>query len=107
MIAWLFLAGAIASEIVGTVALRESDSFSKLVPSIIVVVGYALSFALLAPTLQKIDIGIVYAVWSGVGTAAIALIGVYFFDEPSAVLKYASIFLIIAGIVGLNLSGSS
>jgi small multidrug resistance pump len=107
MIAWLYLAAAIASEITGTVALRQSESFSKLIPSIIVIVGYALSFILLAPTLKKLDIGLVYAVWSGVGTAAIATIGIIAFDEPANAIKFVSLALIIIGIVGLNLAGAT
>ena len=107
MSAWVYLALAIASEVIGTVALRESDGFTRLGPAAIVVVGYAISFWMLALALRKLDLGLVYAIWAGVGTAAIAAIGVIAFDEPATALKLASIMLIIAGIVGLNLSGAN
>jgi small multidrug resistance pump len=106
MSAWVYLSLAIASEVIGTVALRESDGFTRLGPAAIVVVGYALSFWMLALALRKLDLGLVYAVWAGVGTAAIATIGVIAFDEPASALKLASILLVIAGIVGLSLSGA-
>jgi small multidrug resistance pump len=106
MSAWIYLAFAITSEVVGTVALRQSEGFSKLGPALIVVVGYVLSFWMLALALRKLDLGIAYAIWAGVGTAAIATIGVVAFDEPATALKLASILLIIAGIVGLNFSGA-
>jgi small multidrug resistance pump len=106
MSAWIYLALAIVSEITGTVALRQSDGFTKPIPVAIVVVGYAVSFWMLALALRKLDLGLVYAIWAGVGTAAIATIGVIAFDEPATALKLASILLIIAGIVGLNLSGA-
>lgn len=106
MSAWVYLSLAIASEVIGTVALRESDGFTRPGPAAIVVVGYALSFWMLALALRKLDLGLVYAIWAGVGTAAIATIGVIAFDEPASALKLASILLVIAGIVGLSLSGA-
>ena len=72
-----------------------------------VVVGYALSFWLLALILKDLDIGFVYAVWSGVGTALIAAIGIFAFGESATALKFASVALIIAGVVGLNAGGAS
>ena len=71
--AWLAL--AIGSEIVATVSLKLSDGFTKPAPSVVVVAGYALSFYALSITLRTIPLGIVYAIWSGVGTAAIVVIG--------------------------------
>lgn len=103
---WLVLAGAIVLEISGTVSMKLSDGFTKLVPSILIFVFYAVSFVLLTIALKKIDISIAYAVWSGLGTALIAIIGFIYFKEPFSLLKVLSIFLIIAGVVGLNLGGS-
>jgi small multidrug resistance pump len=102
---WTYLALAIATEVAATVSLKLSDGFSRLVPSVVVVVGYGVSFVLLAATLRHLSLGVTYAVWSGVGTAAIALIGVVVLEEPLTALQAASIGLIVAGVVGLNATG--
>ena len=81
MPAGVLLSLAILSEVVATVFLRFTDGFTKLAPSIVVVVGYALSFWLLALILKDLDIGFVYAVWSGAGTALIAAVGIFAFGE--------------------------
>lgn len=98
------LALAIVAEVLGTVALRMSDGFSKPLPSIGAVLGYVLAFALLAPVLKELDIGLVYAIWAGVGTALIAVIGVLAWGEPTGAIKVLSIAAVILGVVGLNLS---
>lgn len=103
---WLLLAGAIVLEVSGIVSMKLSDGFTKLVPSILIFVFYAASFAVLTFALKKIDIGIAYSVWAGVGIALIALIGILYFKEPFSMLKAFSIFLIITGVIGLNLSGA-
>ena len=103
---WLLLALAIFTEVVGTVALKESDGFTRLVPALLVVVGYGLSFVFLALTLRHIPLGVTYAIWAGAGTAAIALIGIVALGEAATAVKIASLALIIAGVVGLNLSGA-
>jgi small multidrug resistance pump len=102
----LFLSIAIAAEVAGTVALKYTEGFTRLVPSAIVVAGYGLSFWMLALVLKALPIGLTYAVWAAVGTALIAGIGIVAFDEPASMLKLASLGLIIAGVVGLNLAGS-
>jgi multidrug transporter EmrE-like cation transporter len=103
----LFLLGlAIASEVIATVALKASDGFSRPVPAAIVVAGYALSFWLMALVLKHLSVGTTYAVWSAVGTAAIALIGVFAYGESASLLKVASLGLIVLGVVGLNAAGS-
>lgn len=102
---YLFL--AIGFEVTGTTALKLSNGFTKLVPSIIVVAGYALSFFIMSQTLKKIDVGTAYAIWSGLGTALIATIGVLWFKEPLTMLKIGSIAFIILGVIGLNIGGSS
>jgi small multidrug resistance pump len=106
MLAWTYLGFAIALEVGGTVALRYSDGFSKLLPSGAVVITYGLSFWLLALTLRELEISLVYAVWAGIGTAAIAVIGMTAMGEPVNTLKLASIALVIAGVVGLNLAAT-
>jgi small multidrug resistance pump len=105
LLAWLALAAAIASEIVGTLALKSASGGS--VPAVgLVVVGYATSFALMFVVLRRIDVSIAYAVWAGAGTAVIALVGMVSLGEPMTAIKVASIALVIAGVVGLNLGGA-
>jgi len=103
---WLALAGAIVLEVSGTVSMKLSAGFTKLIPSILIFVFYAASFVVLALALKKIDVGVAYAIWAGVGTALIAIIGILFFKEPLSTLKVFSICMIIAGVIGLNLSGA-
>src|SRR5687767_12412219 len=100
------LALAIVTEVVGTVALRYSDGFSKLAPSAVVVVGYGASFWLLALVLKQLSIGTTYAVWSAAGTALVVAFGIFALGEPATALKLASLALIIAGVIGLNLAGA-
>jgi small multidrug resistance pump len=103
----LWLALAIGSEIVATVSLKLSDGFTKPVPSVVVVAGYALSFYALSITLRTIPLGVVYAIWSGVGTAAIVVIGLFLFRETLDLVKVVGIGLIIAGVVTLNGVGAT
>jgi small multidrug resistance pump len=106
MPAGVLLAIAIATEVAATVSLRYSDGFSKPLPSAFVVIGYAVSFWLLGLVLKEISVGTTYAIWAGAGTAAVAAIGMALLGEPAGALKLASIALIIAGVVGLNLAGA-
>jgi small multidrug resistance pump len=103
----LLLALAIAVEVAATVALRSSDGFSRPVPSVMVVLGYALAFYLLALVLRSIPVSVAYAVWSGIGTAAVAVIGMTVLGEPAGALKLASLVAIVVGVVGLNLAGTA
>lgn len=100
---WLYLAGAILFEVAGTTSMKMSQGFTRLLPSILIFVFYAVSFVSLTFAVKKIDMSVSYAIWSGVGTALIAIIGVYFFKESMTMLKIASIILIIMGVTGLNL----
>jgi len=102
---WIYLGFAIVFEVAGTTSMKLSEGFSKLLPSTLMVVFYIVSFALMALALKKLEVGMTYAIWAGLGTALIAVIGVLYFKEPMSALKAASILLIIAGVVGLNLSG--
>jgi len=101
---WLFLAGAIVMEVAGTTCIKLSEGFTRLWPSILIFVFYALSFTLVTFAVKKLELSITYAIWSGVGTLLIATIGLLWFKEPMSVLKAVSILLVIAGVVGLNLS---
>ena len=107
MLAWIYLSAAIATEVLGTVFLRETDGFTKLAPSILVIVSFVLSLWLTALALKTLEISLAYAVWAGVGTAAIAVIGMAAMGESVNTLKLASIALVIGGVVGLNLSGAN
>jgi len=103
--AWIFLSLAIIVEVIGTTALKTSANFTKLIPTIIVVIGYGLSFYLLTFALKTIPIGTVYAVWSGAGIALITLVGYLYFNEKPNNAMLAGIGLIIAGIAVINLFG--
>ncbi len=103
----LILACAILLEIAGTTCMKLSDGFTKLMPSILIFVFYGLSFAALTFALRYIDLSITYAIWAGIGTAIIAVIGIIYFGEPISLLKVLSIGLIVLGVVGLNLSSVS
>ncbi|MCD6298663.1 MAG: multidrug efflux SMR transporter [Deltaproteobacteria bacterium] len=104
---WLYLACAIALEVAGTTSMKMSEGFSKPIASVLIFVFYAASFVPLTFALKKIDVSIAYAVWSGVGTALITMIGIFYFRETASIVKLASIALIIIGVVGLNLSGGA
>jgi small multidrug resistance pump len=104
---WLYLALAIFLEVAGTTCMKLSEGFTRMTPSILLFVFYTLSFGMLTLALKRIDVSVAYAVWSGVGTALIATIGVLWFKEPMTALKLISLALIIVGVVGLNLSGGA
>lgn len=100
------LAAAIAAEVTATTAMKYSEGFTRLWPSLVTVVGYVLAFALLAQTLKTLSIGTAYAIWAGVGTAAVAAIGIVWMGESAGLAKLAGIALIVAGVVVLNLGGA-
>ncbi len=103
----LLLALAIASEVTATVSLKISEGFTKLVPSIVVVVGYCAAFFFLAQALKRgMPIGVAYGIWSAVGVAAIALIGVLFLDERLSLMQVGGIALVILGVLALELGGA-
>jgi len=101
---WVLLAISIISEVMGTVALKFSNGFTDWKPSVVVFTAYILSFVLLGLALKGIELSIAYAIWAGVGTALIAVIGFFYFNEPITTLKLVSIVLIVLGVVGLNLA---
>ncbi len=103
---YVLLAAAIAAEVAGTTAMKYSDGFTRLWPSLGTAVGYLLAFTLLAQTLKTMSVGTAYAIWAGVGTAAVAAIGMFFLGESANAVKLAGIALVIAGVVLLNLGGA-
>ena len=102
---WIYLTLAIIFEVAGTTCMKLSEGFTRIFPSIAMFVLYGLSFVMMPLVLKKIDVSVAYAIWAGMGTALIALIGILWFKETATVLKVVSIILIIIGVVGLNLSG--
>ncbi|MEV6739746.1 DMT family transporter [Streptomyces cynarae] len=103
---YAFLAGAIAAEVAATTAMKYSEGFSRLGPSLVTFLGYVVSFLLLAQTLKSVSIGTAYAIWSGAGTATVAMIGLVLFGEGLGLAKIAGIALIVGGVVVLNLGGA-
>ncbi len=101
---WLYLGTAILAEVIGTSALKASDGFTRLWPSVIVVVGYACAFWLLALalTLRSIPVGVAYAIWAGVGIVLIALVGVFLFGQKLDAPAVIGMALIVAGVVVMN-----
>jgi len=100
----VYLAAAIVLEICGTTSLKLSDGFTRIGPSGAVVLCYVASFALLALALRGIELSIAYAVWSGVGTAIVAAIGILWFGESAGAWKLLCLALIVLGVAGLHLS---
>ncbi|MBF9031352.1 QacE family quaternary ammonium compound efflux SMR transporter [Rhodobacterales bacterium HKCCE3408] len=99
---WIYLAIAIAGEIVGTSALKATEGFTRIGPSLLALAGYAVAFYFLAQVLRTIPVGVAYAIWSGVGTAAIAVIGIALFGQRIDAAGLVGIGLIVAGVVVLN-----
>ena len=100
--AWGVLAVAILFEVAGTTCMRLSESFTRLTPSVLIFVFYAISFTLNTMVTQRLGLSVVYAVWSGVGTVLTALIGFAWFKEPVTALKLASAGLVVIGVFGLH-----
>ena len=101
--AYLFLALAIVAEVVATSALKASHGFTRLWPSLLVVIGYAIAFYCLSLVLRTVPVGVAYAIWSGVGVALIALIGWLVLDQPLDLPAVIGIALIVSGVAVLQL----
>jgi small multidrug resistance pump len=101
---WILLFVAILLEVAGISSMKLSRGFAELVPSIAVPVFYVLSAAAVILALKRLDLSVTYAIWSGVGTALAAMIGIAYFREPLTLIKVASLALVILGLVGLSLA---
>jgi small multidrug resistance pump len=101
-----YLAAAIALEICGTTSLKLSDGFTRIGPVVAVALCYSASFVLLSLALRGIELSIAYAVWSGVGTAVVATIGIVWFGEGAGARKILCLALIVLGVAGLRLTES-
>ncbi|TDY35018.1 small multidrug resistance pump [Janthinobacterium sp. 75] len=104
---YFYLAIAIVAEVVATSALKASESFSRLWPSVITVVGYSIAFWCLSLTLKVIPTGIVYAIWSGVGIVLISAVGWFWFKQSLDTPALIGLGLIIAGVLVINLFSKS
>ncbi len=104
--AWTFLIIAGLIEVGWAISMKYTEGFTKLWPTVITFSGMIVSFALLSLALTKIPISISYAIWTGIGAAGTAIIGMYFLGEHRSTMKLLCVFMIVAGIVGLKLSGS-
>lgn|SRR5262245_12380574 len=105
--AWLYLSVAVLFEVAATSALKASESFTRLGPSVIVIIGYAVSFYLMTIALQKLPLGIVYAVWSASGIVLIAIIGAVRYGERLDLPATIGMALIVAGVLTINLLSKS
>jgi small multidrug resistance pump len=100
---WFWLAGAIVSEVAATLSLRASAGFTRLVPTVILVIGYGFAFFALSQALKLgMNVGVAYAVWSAIGVALIATIGALFLHESLSPVQIGGLVLIIAGVVALE-----
>jgi len=101
---WFFLFGAIALEVIGTISLKLSNGFTKPLFVAVTVAGYLTSFSCLGIALKGLPVSTAYAIWAGVGTALVAIVGMAFLSEPANLIKYASLVLIVLGVVGLHVA---
>ena len=100
---YLLLLLAIVAEVLATSALKASENFTRLIPSLVVVAGYGIAFSCLSMTLKTLPLGVAYAIWSGIGTALVAVVGWLVYKQQLDLPAIAGIALIIAGTVVLNL----
>jgi len=104
---WILLGSAIVAEVIATSALKASDGFSRLWPSLIVIVGYGVAFVLLSLTLRTIPVGIAYAIWSGVGIVLITLVAWLLFGQKLDLAALLGMGLIVAGVLVINIFSRS
>ncbi len=102
MNAWLLLAIAITAEVIGTTALKASEGFTRLLPAVVVVLGYAVAFYCLSLVLKHIPVGVAYAVWSGLGIVLITLAAFVAYGQKIDAAGLIGMGLIVAGVVVLN-----
>ena len=104
--AYVFLLLAIGAEVFATSLIKATEGFSRLWPTVACLAGYTVAFALLSQAVKGVPVGMAYAMWSGLGTAAIVAIGAVFLGEPLTTVKVVGVALIIGGVVMVNLGGA-
>ena len=100
---WVSLGVAIIFGVLGTISMKRSHGLRHLRPTLALVLSYCISFIALTFAMQRIELSVVYAVWSGVGTLLIALIGIFHFHESVSLTKFIFLFIIILGVIGIHL----
>ena len=103
---WMFLALSIVTEVAGTTSMKLSEGFTKPGFTALIFIFYGVSFYFFSQAIKRMDLGAAYAIWAGLGTALIALIGVIYFRDGMDIIKAISLAAIIAGVIGLNFSGA-
>ena len=103
MSGYFYLAVAIIAEVIATSALKASDEFTKLWPSIMVLLGYSIAFYMMTLTLRTIPLGLTYAIWSGLGIVLVTLVGVVLYKQSIDLAAVIGMILIISGVVVINL----
>jgi quaternary ammonium compound-resistance protein SugE len=101
---WIALALAGLFEVVWATAMKQSNGFSRLIPTIITIFGMIISFALLSWSMRTLPLGTAYTIWTGIGAVGAFLVGIYFFGEEANVMRVASALLIVSGLVMMKLS---
>jgi small multidrug resistance pump len=107
MNAWLVLSIAIVAEVIATLALKASDGFTRWLPSLVVVIGYAIAFYGMSLSLKSIPVGIAYAVWAGVGIVLVSLFSWLFYQQTLTGVQWLGIVFIVSGVMVLNISSTS
>jgi small multidrug resistance pump len=103
---YVFLLGAITAEVIATSLLKSTAGFTRLWPTLICLGGYALAFVALSQAVKQIPVGVAYAMWAGLGTAAVVAIGAVFLGETISLTKVIGLVLVVGGVVVLNLGGA-
>jgi small multidrug resistance pump len=106
MLFWLYLLIAILTEVVGTTLMKVSQGLTRIIPTVLMFLLYGVSFVFMALALKKIEVSTAYAIWSGLGTALIAVIGIAWFRESINLPKLVGLVLIVSGVILLNLKGA-
>jgi small multidrug resistance pump len=107
MLNYFYLGAAIVAEVIGTMALKSSEGFTRLTPSLITALGYATAFYFLSLTLRALPVGIVYATWSGVGIVLISALGWVLFKQTLDLAAILGLALVVAGLLVMNLLSKS
>mmetsp|Transcript_40324 Transcript_40324/g.121478 ORF Transcript_40324/g.121478 Transcript_40324/m.121478 type:complete len:144 (-) Transcript_40324:243-674(-) len=104
---WLILLGCITAEVIGSVCVKLSDSYRNIVPSVLFYMLFSVSMGFFPYALVRIELGIAYAVWSGVGMAATCVVGIIYFNEKATLVKIAGVLTIVLGVVILQIEGAA